>query len=111
MKLMKHLVFATTIIALLLISPIAAQKDESRLVQFQMAILMVGPKWQETKASDRNAILKAHLANVVSLLDSGKAVVAGPFADGGPQAGIFILRAASSEEATAVANNDPAVKA
>ncbi|HYW69563.1 MAG TPA: YciI family protein, partial [Pyrinomonadaceae bacterium] len=59
----------------------------------------------------RNQILHQHLRNVVALLQSGKAVIAGPFAPDPELAGIFILRAASSEEAKTWIDADPAVKA
>src|SRR5213594_371577 len=79
----------------------AQQKEEpkSRLVQFQMAIMKKGPKWNATKEQERNSIHQQHLTNVISLLDSGKAVIAGPFADDTELAGIFILRASSTAEA------------
>ena len=91
-----------------LLSPSLAQAH--KLVQFQMALMKKGPKWDTTKADERNAILQQHLANVLSLLDSGKAVIAGPFGDT-DVAGIFILRAASSDEAKSWIDADPAVKA
>ncbi len=92
-----------------LLSPTFGQ--EHKLVQFQMAIMKKGPKWATIKADERNAILRQHLANVVSLLDSGKVVIAGPFGDDTDLAGIFILRAASSDEAKSWIDADPAVEA
>jgi uncharacterized protein YciI len=76
-----------------------------------MALLRTGPKWESTKEQDRNSILQQHLANVMSMLDSGKAVIAGPMADHSDLAGIFILRASSAEEAKTLVDNDPSVKA
>ena len=75
------------------------QKEDHKLVQFQMAILKKGPKWDTTKDVERNQILHQHLRNVVSLLQTGKAVIAGPFGDDSDLAGIFIFRSASVEEA------------
>jgi uncharacterized protein YciI len=95
----------------LLASPSSAQKEEHKLVQFHMALLRTGPKWESTKEQDRNSILQQHLANVMSMLDSGKAVIAGPMADHSDLAGIFILRASSAEEAKTWVDNDPSVKA
>src|SRR5436190_18866888 len=104
---------ATTILILLLLlfSASAAQEKPGKLVQFQMAIMKKGPAWNTTKPDERNGILKQHLASVISLLDSGKAIIAGPFGDNSDLAGIFILRATSSEEAKRWIDNDPAVKA
>src|SRR5262249_53994539 len=78
---------------------------------FQMAILKKGPNWETTKVDERNATLQKHLANVIGLLDSGKAIIAGPFDDEKDVAGIFIFRAASADEAQAWVNADPGVKA
>ena len=92
----------------------AAQQEEepkSKLVQFQMAIMKKGPKWDATKESERTAILQQHLTNVLALFDSGKAIIAGPFTDNTEIAGIFILRASSTAEAKAWVDADPAVKA
>jgi uncharacterized protein YciI len=92
-------------------SALAQQKEEHKLVQFQMAILKKGPQWDSTKEADRNSILKQHFGNVISLLDSGKAVIAGPFHDETDLGGIFILRSTSTEEAKTWVDADPAVKA
>jgi uncharacterized protein YciI len=89
----------------------AQPKEEHKLVQFQMAIMKKGPNWDTTKIEERNATLQKHLANVIGLLDSGKAIIAGPFGDDTDLAGIFIFRAASAEEAKTWVDADPAVKA
>ena len=107
---------ATLIIALTYIVPplVAAQEKkepQSKLVQFQMAILKKGPKWTSPQAPETQKILHQHLINVLALLDSGKAVIAGPFGDDTELAGIFILRTSSSDEAKTWVDGDPAVKA
>lgn len=81
------------------------------MIQFHMALLKKGPKWDATKEQDRNSILKQHFANVMSMLGSGKAVIAGPMTDDADVAGIFILRASSTTEAKSWVDGDPAVKA
>ena len=90
---------------------LAQQKEEHKMIQFHMALLKKGPKWDATKEQDRNSILKQHFANVMSMLGSGKAVIAGPMTDDADVAGIFILRASSTTEAKNWVDNDPAVKA
>jgi len=107
---------ATLIIALTYIVPslVAAQEKkepQSKLVQFQMAILKKGPKWTGPQAPETQKILHQHLINVLALLDSGKAVIAGPIGDDTELAGIFILRASSSDAAKTWVDSDPAVKA
>jgi uncharacterized protein len=110
---MKNRIFALAVVSLLLMLSLSfgQQKEDHKMVQFQMAILKMGPKWNDTKEADRNAILKQHLGNVVSLLDSGKAIIAGPFGDHTGVAGIFIFRSSEAGEAKALVDNDPAVKA
>src|SRR5262245_43941880 len=90
---------------------LAQPKDEHKLVQFQMAILKKGPQWDSTKPEDRNSILKQHLGNVIELLNSGKAVIAGPFGDETHATGIFVFRTASADEAKSLLDADPGVKA
>ena len=87
------------------------EEPKHKMVQFQMALLGKGPKWDSTAELQRNQILQQHFANVMSLLDTGKAVVAGPMGDNTELAGIFILRAASAGEAKTWVEADPAVKA
>ena len=101
------------VFAFILFAPatFVAQPAEHKLVQFQMAILRKGPSWEATKVDERNATLQKHLANVIGLLDSGKAIIAGPFDGEKDPAGIFIFRAASADEAKAWADADPCVKA
>jgi len=101
------------IVAFILFVPatFVAQPAEHKMVQFQMAILKKGPTWDTTKIEERNATLAKHVANVIGLLDSGKAIIAGPFNDQTDLAGIFIFRAASADEAKAWVDADPGVKA
>ena len=48
---------------------------------------------------------------MLSLLDAGKAIIAGPFTDGGEIDGVFVFRAKSADEAKAWAEADPSVAA
>jgi len=84
-------------------------QPEHKLIEFHMALLKHGPKY--SAAGMTKELQAAHIANVMSLLESGKAVIAGPIGDDGDIAGIFIFRAKSAEEARDWAENDPAVKA
>ncbi len=110
---MKTRTLIALLLGILLVSPgILAQKGETpKLVQFQMAILKKGAKWDTTEQQQKNSILHQHLRSIVSLLQSGKAVIAGPFGDNTDFAGIFIFRASSTEEAKTWVDADPAVKA
>src|SRR2546425_5855853 len=104
-------VAALGVLILVLTSFSIAQEPQHKLVQFQMAIMKKGPAWVSTKEKEQNQIRQQHLANVLSLLESGKAVITGPFDDDTDLAGIFILRASSTAEAKSWVDGDPAVKA
>jgi len=109
---MQKRIFAAVLVSLLVVVSLAAQQmEQHKMVQFQMALLKKGPKWNTTTEADRNSIFKEHLGNVISLLSSGKAIAAGPFGDDTDVAGLFIFRAASTEEAKTWVDADPAVKA
>src|SRR5712692_4129357 len=103
----------TALVALILVltSFSIGQEPPHKLVQFQMAIMKKGPKWDSTKEPERNQIRQQHLANVLSLLESGKAVITGPFGDDTDLAGIFILRASSTAEAKSWVDAAPSLKA
>jgi uncharacterized protein YciI len=90
---------------------VAQPKEEPKpkLVELHMALLKPGPKWDGTMEPSKNPTLKQHVAYFLSLLDSGKAIIGGPMADGKELAGIYILRAASAAEAKAWVDADPAV--
>jgi uncharacterized protein YciI len=82
---------------------------EHKLIEFHLALLKHGPLY---KAAGMPTDLRTqHIANVVNLLESGKAVIAGPLGDEGDIAGVLIFRAQSADEARGWAENDPAVKA
>jgi uncharacterized protein YciI len=81
----------------------------SKMVEFHMALLKRGPKL--TSSGMPKDVRAAHIANVMSLLDTGKAIIAGPMGDEGDLVGVFIFRAKSAQEAREWAESDPAVKA
>lgn len=79
------------------------------LVEFHVALLKSGPKWSASGMSEE--VQLGQSANIKSLLESGKAIIAGPLADKGEILWIYILRAKSGAEARAWIENDPAVNA
>ena len=102
--------FAVLSVAVAAFAP-AQDKNEPqhKLIEFHMALLKRGPKYSTSGMPKE--LQSEHVANVISLLESGKAVIAGPLGDNSDIAGIFVLRAKSAEEARAWAESDPAVKA
>ena len=83
---------------------------ESKLIQFQMAILKRGPKWSASP-DNSSTVHKQHVDYAQSLLSSGKAVIAGPFRDDGDLVGVYIFRTQSPDEAKSWVMADPAVVA
>ena len=86
-------------------------EPEHKLVEFHMALLKHGPKWTTAKNADTKRLHAQHVEYVTSLLDSGKAVIAGPLTDGGEIDGVFVFRAATADLAKAWAEADPSVAA
>lgn len=84
-------------------------EPEHKLVEFHMALLKHGPKWTAAKNADTKRLHEQHVEYVISLLDSGKAVIAGPLTDGGEIDGVFVFRAATADLAKAWAEADPLV--
>jgi uncharacterized protein YciI len=85
------------------------KQPEHKMLEFHMALLKRGPAFNA--AGMAKDLQTQHIANVMTMLESGKAVIAGPLGDEGEIAGILIFRAKSAEEARAWAESDPAVKA
>jgi uncharacterized protein YciI len=98
-----------TIILLLLPTVVFAQGPESKLIQFQMAILKRGPNWTANPGKDAPQIHKQHVDYVQSLLSSGKAVIAGAIKDDTNYVGVYIFRTQSADEAKGWLEADPAV--
>ncbi len=84
-------------------------EPEHKLVQFHMAILKKGPKWTASRTAETEQMHRAHIEHAQSLLESGKAIAAGPLTDDGEIRGIYIFRAPSAAEAKAWVDADPAV--
>lgn len=102
-------VFAITAV----VYPVFAQTEqkqtpESKLIEFHMALLKRGPKFPDD-LSTTPPVMQQHVEYVQSLLESGKAVIAGPIARDPELAGVYIFRAKSADEAKAWVMADPGV--
>ena len=88
-----------------------AEPEDYEMTTYQVAFLMRGPAWTPAKSPELEQLQAAHLAHIGKMAETGKLILAGPFADGGDLRGLFIFRVDSLEEARALAEQDPAVKA
>ncbi len=84
--------------------------DEYGMKEYVMAFLMKGPN-RSRDSTQRAEIQTAHLNNIMRLSNEGKLVMAGPFLDNKEVRGIFIFNVKNLEEAKALTESDPAVKA
>jgi uncharacterized protein YciI len=77
-----------------------------------LVLLKRGPAWTPEVTAATTALQEAHMANIRRLWTEHKMVVAGPTEDPTDTLrGIFVLEAASLDEAKALAASDPAIKA
>ncbi len=84
--------------------------DDYGMRQYVMAFLKTGP----TKITDKAELAKlqnAHMQNIERLAKEGKLAVAGPFMDDKGIEGIFIFNVKTIEEAKALTETDPGIKA
>lgn len=111
---MKKILVASLIVLFAFSSamPQAQKKKEPqfKLIEFHMALLKRGPKWSGENNSQTKELESAQRDYAMSLIDSGKAVIAGRLDDDGEIRGVYILRAKSAAEAREWAENSPVVK-
>ena len=111
---MKKILVASLIVLFAFSSafPQAQEKKEPqfKLIEFHMALLKRGPKWTGENNSQTKELESAQRDYAMSLIDSGKAVIAGRLDDDGQIRGVYILRAKSAAEAKEWAENSPVVK-
>ena len=81
------------------------------MTTYYVGLLYRGPSWSPEDTPERRAIQEGHLANIQRLADEGKLLLAGPFTDGAELRGLFVFQVASLEEAKAMCDTNPAVKA
>ena len=113
---MKKMIILSLIASLLVfMAPVTRSQQKAepqfKLVQFHMGLLKKGPRWTAERTKQTSELHQQHVAYVKSLLESGRAMIAGPLTDNTDIRGILIFRAASADEAKAWAEADPAVAA
>lgn len=78
---------------------------------YYFTFLRHGPKWTAGRTPETEKLQADHMANINAMAKTGKLVIAGPFENGGDYAGVFVFKVSSLDEARALAESDPAVKA
>lgn len=84
------------------------------MAEYYMVLLRRGPTWTAEMTPEVEEVLAGHFANMERLEKEGVLALAGPFggtAGEGSLTGMFLFRAASLEEAQALADSDPGVQA
>ncbi|MGH9802497.1 MAG: YciI family protein, partial [Blastocatellia bacterium] len=89
----------------------ADPKTPMTMTQFFLVLLNIGPKALEGTAADKQKLQLEHMWNVRRRLDDKSFAAAGPFVNAGGLRGIFVIAAKTAEEAKAIAEADPSVKA
>ena len=90
---------------------VAPGQDDFEMTAYYMYFLDKGPGWTAADTPESAALQQAHLGYLAKLHADGKLAVVGPFTDDTDMRGMGLLRAASVDEARALAEADPAVKA
>lgn len=83
--------------------------DERGMRSWYMAILQIGPDRTQDSLTAAT-IQKGHMDHISAMADAGKLALAGPFIENNLYRGIFILDAATMEEAEALVQDDPAIR-
>jgi uncharacterized protein YciI len=111
MKTLQRLLTGITLLLLASPAVLSQQKNEpaNKLVEFHMALLKRGPKFTTDETPEIKRLYQEQVKYVLGTLDSGKAVIAGPFTDGGDIFAVFVFRAPSAADAKAWAEANPAV--
>ena len=84
--------------------------DDYGMKKYIFAYLKKGPN-RDLDSAEAMKLQIAHLNNIDRMADEGKLVLAGPFLDDGDIRGIYIFNVPTVEEARALTETDPAIKA
>ncbi len=110
-----RMLFVTLIVAALSGASLAAEEGKPAptitMKTYYLGLIRKGPAWTPGDTPEIRALQEAHMANIRRLGEEGKLLLAGPFTDGGDLRGLFLFEVATLEEAKALCETDPAVKA
>ncbi len=87
-------------------------KDVPREIEpYFVALLRKGERWNDTGGAEAADLTARQLAFLREQIEAGRYVLAGPITDDGSLTGMIIISAKTIREATAIAIEDPGVKA
>lgn len=88
-------------------------RPKFEMESFQLVLLRRGPAWTPEVTPAVEALQKQHLAHLEAMHEAGKMLIAGPLGDQADPTlrGVCLYRVGSVDEARALAEQDPAVKA
>lgn len=89
----------------------SAPEAPPKMKPYFLALLYKGQAWSPEVTPESTRVQEGHMANIRRLAAEGKLTLAGPFEDAGDLRGLFVLDAASIEEARALCATDPAIQA
>jgi uncharacterized protein YciI len=81
------------------------------LKPYFLGLLRRGPRWNEIEGPEAAELLPQHLAYLREQSEAGRYRLAGPVLDESEFAGVLLISAETLEAATALAENDPGVRA
>ena len=112
---MKGSIVVAGVLLTLLAPPVIRAEDRAEtpyeMTTYYLVLLYRGPNSTGQATPETQRIQEEHMANIRRMAAAGKLILAGPFSDNGNLRGVFIFRVGSLEEAKALADADPAVKA
>jgi uncharacterized protein YciI len=92
---------------------LAADPPKFEMESYQLVLLVRAPTWQKLPQEEAEALQAKHIAHLTAMGESGKMVIAGPFSNQADPAyrGACLYRVSTPEDARALAEQDPSVKA
>ena len=103
--------FLALLVLLAFSLPMPGQEPKYAMTTYYVAFLKSNPEAPKIDAAEMKKIMAGHMANIRASAEAGKLLLAGPFTDKTALRGMFVLTVGSMDEAKALCEADPAVKA
>jgi len=86
-------------------------KTPLTMTTYYLALFKRGPKWTDKATPELQKLQLEHLWQIRRLMDAKTFAAAGPFTSASEWLGLLVIAAGSLEEARAIAESDPTIKA